>query len=254
MCRTGNWDGLGERVQSRGEPFVGQHRGMESVGDAPQRVDRRLQLGGRRAEKFGAEGVALRDVRPGHAQADQQGDQPLLGAVMEVAFQPAALAIAGRDDPDARGAQIGLLDSKGGLQTLVVECQPHRRGDLVDDLVVVEQSWAMEQDRDGCTVADDWCGSPTIGRRHVEPLPGRVGEPVLADGIHDVERAVVQGAGQQGLQTIAACGGGELDDEAGERSRGSAARSPGSSRFRLRARSGRSPGRTTDGARCRRSR
>ncbi len=86
--------GFGERVQSRGEPFVGQHRGMDSVGDAPQRVDRRLQFGGRRAEKFGAEGVALREVRPGHAQADQQGHQTLLGAVMEVAFQPAALAIA----------------------------------------------------------------------------------------------------------------------------------------------------------------
>ena len=54
-------------------------------------------------------------------------DEPLLGAVVQVALQPPALGSAGLDDPRARGAQ--LLDARAqlGLQALVLRSPGRRR-------------------------------------------------------------------------------------------------------------------------------
>ena len=56
--------------------------------------------------------------RPREPQLERDGDEPLLGAVVEVALEPAALLVAGLDEPRARrdevGAGLGAGDRERG--------------------------------------------------------------------------------------------------------------------------------------------
>ena len=81
-------------------------------------------------------------LRADKAQREREPDEPLLGAVVEVALEPPALGVAGLDDAGARRAQLLELRAHLGLQPLVLEREPRGRGHLVDELLVGEQSRA----------------------------------------------------------------------------------------------------------------
>ena len=73
----------------------------------------------------------------GQAQVDGQGDQVLLGPVVEVALDPAPLGVAAGHDPGPRLAQlVGLLAQlvqrglQGGVELGVVEGQPDLAGQV----------------------------------------------------------------------------------------------------------------------------
>jgi hypothetical protein len=53
-----------------------------------------------------------------------------LGAVVEVAFQPAAFGVAGLDDADTGSTQVLELRQHLGLQPLVLEREPHGGAEL----------------------------------------------------------------------------------------------------------------------------
>jgi hypothetical protein len=80
------------------------------MGEVPQLPESRLGLVGRLGEQRSGLGVAVGlGLGVGEPEVVGQGQQALLGAVVQVAFQPAAFAVAGLDDADAGGAQLVKL-------------------------------------------------------------------------------------------------------------------------------------------------
>ena len=71
-----------------------------------ERVRELLPGGGE--DLVGAVGV-VPEPRLREPERERERDEPLLRAVVEVSLEPAALVVAGFDDPRARGAQLRLL-------------------------------------------------------------------------------------------------------------------------------------------------
>ena len=94
-------------------------------------LERRLQLvAGAVEQPLGADGVVAQPgAREPHVQRHR--DEPLLGAVVEVALQAAALLQADAEHPLARGAQLLDLRAQLGVQPLVLERERGRRADRV---------------------------------------------------------------------------------------------------------------------------
>ena len=78
-------------------------------------------------------------------QDDAEADEPLLRAVVEVALELAAGGVAGLDDPRAGRPQIGQPRAQVGLQALVLERDPGRRGDRADQLRLVAERRVVQQ-------------------------------------------------------------------------------------------------------------
>ena len=74
--------------------------------------------------------------------AERERGEPLLGAVVEVALEPAALGVAGLDDPraESRNALSRAPTPRGAL---VLEREPGRLGQRACERRVVEQAGAM---------------------------------------------------------------------------------------------------------------
>jgi hypothetical protein len=68
---------------------------MDAPGEVAYLADRREQLDGRRVDQLRRAARA----RPGLVEPHREGDEPLLGAVVQVALDPAALRVLGLDDP-----------------------------------------------------------------------------------------------------------------------------------------------------------
>ena len=117
----------GERLERRVEPALGEHGGMDAGGELAQLLDRRARVGERAADE-------LARARPGSScqrcsascSSISSGHEPLLGAVVEVAAEPAALAVARLDDPRARLAQ--RLDARPQLDLEAVVLDRQRGG------------------------------------------------------------------------------------------------------------------------------
>ena len=76
--------------------------------------------------------AAVAELGAQQPQREREHHQPLLGAVVQVALEPAALGVAGLDGARARGAQLLELRARLRLQPLVVERQPGGRADLLE--------------------------------------------------------------------------------------------------------------------------
>ena len=92
----------------------------------------------------------------------RERDEPRLGAVVQVALEPAALVVAGLDEPRARRAQLHHARAQLGVEALVLQQQGGRRAGGADRLVLRER--AVVHDRgDPPAVALD-LRHRTIGR------------------------------------------------------------------------------------------
>ena len=153
----------------------------------PERQVAQLHEGGLRfigcpieaASDFRVAGLA--EFGPGDPQLEAQRDEPLLGAVMEVALDPPALEIPGLDDPCARGADLLELRFDLGRQPIVLDRQPHGAGNRGDQARLLEEDRVVDdrglpdavplEHRDGLARA-------VFGQLH--RLAGRIDEPILA--------------------------------------------------------------------------
>jgi hypothetical protein len=88
----------GQRLQHREQPALGEHCGVQATRDLTQLVDRTVQL---RYDlvQLRAEFLGLGRCRLHRAHAQGEGDEPLLGAVVQIPFHPAAGGVARGDDP-----------------------------------------------------------------------------------------------------------------------------------------------------------
>ena len=103
-------------------------------------------------------------------------DEPLLRAVVQVALEPPALGVAGRDDPLARRLQLGEPRLGLRVQALVLERDRRRGADRLDQLGVVVERGVVDERGDLAAVAlDRRAGAVGGDRRHQHRAAVRVG-------------------------------------------------------------------------------
>ncbi len=81
---------------------------MQPTGDLTQLIQHADDLGGRGVQLRGQLAGLRRHRRLRRAHVQGQGDQPLLGAIVQVALDPAPGGIGGGHDPRPGGGQRGL--------------------------------------------------------------------------------------------------------------------------------------------------
>ena len=101
-----------------------------------QLVERGAQLRVGCVEALGGRAAELRAQQ---SQREREHDEPLLGAVVEVALEPPPLGVAGLDDARPRRAQLLEPRARLRLQPLVVEREPGGGADLLEQTGIVEQ-------------------------------------------------------------------------------------------------------------------
>jgi hypothetical protein len=134
------------------------------VGQLPEFIQGRLGLVGRLGEQRSGLGVAVGlGLGAGEPEVVGEGQQALLGAIVQVAFQPPSFAVAGLHDADARGTQLVQLGERLGLQPLVLQRQPDGGAELA---LQVGQRRGVGDDRDPAAVANQRGGrTPRLGDR-----------------------------------------------------------------------------------------
>jgi hypothetical protein len=190
---------------------------MDPVGELSQIVDRAPQLGVDLFEAR-AEHVTLRRPEPSlqETKREHETDEPLLGAVMEVALEPPALGVTRFDDAGTRGAEIFELRAHLGLQTLVLEPEARRRYNFVDELRVVEEIRPVEQDGDRPAVAKKGRRSASFHAGEVDGASPRVRVAFLAHRIGDLKLRIGKRSRERLLKTARRSRLAELDDEPGD--------------------------------------
>ena len=82
---------------------------MDAAGQLAQLLERVRELGAGPAEEL-SRGVGIaRQPGLSEPQRKRERDEPLLRAVVQVAFEPPAFGVAGLDDARARAAQLLLV-------------------------------------------------------------------------------------------------------------------------------------------------
>ena len=136
----------------------------------------------------------LRVLGAGQRQSELQGDgdQSLLGAVVQVALDPPPLGVRGRDDADPGSGQLVEAFLELAAQPFVVGGESDGRGDGRDQPWVLQQGLVVDQGRERAVVPlDHGHGTPGRGRRH--PV-GRRGQHLEA-GILPARSAARRSAG-----------------------------------------------------------
>ena len=82
------------------------------------------------------------------AERKREHDEPLLGAVVQVALEPLALGVARGDGPGACRSQLLELSARLGLQALAVEREARGGADVLEQLRVVAQFGSVDEERD----------------------------------------------------------------------------------------------------------
>ena len=107
LIRTGTGARVGERLQRRAEAAVAEERRVDAAREVAQLLHRELGLLARLGDQArGRAAGSLCQARLGEAEREGDGDQPLLGAVVQVALDAPALLVGGGDDALAGAAQV----------------------------------------------------------------------------------------------------------------------------------------------------
>ena len=117
------------------------------------------------------------DRRLQHPQAEGQPDQPLLGAVVQVAFEPAALCVAGLDQPETGGSQVLDLRQRLGPQLLVLEPEVDGRHQVVGRVPARERARPVDQRAPACARVLEPRQHPAAGGRRRDAAGRGIHEP-----------------------------------------------------------------------------
>ena len=97
----------GEAGQGRVEAALGQDRRVHAADQVPQFGQRRLRLDVRPVDQVPGRLGVVAELRLGPAEFHRQRDQPLLGAVVQVALDPLPLGLGRVHHPLAAHLQLG---------------------------------------------------------------------------------------------------------------------------------------------------
>ena len=130
---------------------------MNAKGELAQLVNRDGELGGRSCDKrLGCCRVGP-DSRAKQAKLHSERDEPLLRTVVQVAFEPAALLIAGADDPRPRRAQLTHARPQLSPQSLVCERDSGGGDNRLEQLSLVRQRGVVDDRSNTLTVLLHHC-------------------------------------------------------------------------------------------------
>ena len=166
---------------------------MDASGELAEFSDRLLDLVLRAREDVGCGPVGVRGLE---AERDGECHEPLLRAVVEVAFDAAPLGVGGRDDPAPRGAHLRELRPHLCREALVLEHERRGRTNRFHERRLVEQRRIVNERgdlfapdghrRDG-TVRSLW---------QLDRPAGGVDIATVAEAVRDVERGVAECPGE----------------------------------------------------------
>ena len=184
---------------------------MDSAGELAQLGDRLLDLV-LRARKH----VRARPRRPGcrEPERERERDEPLLGAVVEVALDSPPLGVGRGDDPGARRAHLGELRAHLGRQTLVLEHEPCRRSNGLHERRLVEQCRIVNERGDLLASSGHQRDRAIRALRELERPARGVDVAAVVEAIRNVERRVAERAGEALAQAGRPLRP-QLDDEVG---------------------------------------
>ena len=138
---------------------------MDAAGQLAQLLDRDLELGRRRVgrgDRFVVRSVGRPEAGSEQSQRERQRDEPLLRAVVQVAFQSSPLRVRRFDDPGPRTPQLFLRSS---LVREVADDRGHLVGPAGRDarLEVAPVAGQVEREEVGAQVAGSGveCGGAT---------------------------------------------------------------------------------------------
>ena len=97
-----------------------------------------------------------------------EGEQPLLGTVVQVALQPAPLLIARTHDPRPRLAQLGKLRAQLGLQPLILHGEACGRPGRLEERRLIQQDRVVDDRRELISDESD-CAVRSLGKRTSRP-------------------------------------------------------------------------------------
>ena len=178
---------------------------MDAAGELAQLRERVRELVARGRHEL-LRGRVVADPVLEQPELQRDPDEPLLGAVVQVALEPPPLRVAGRDDPLARGLQLDQPRLRLGVQVLVLERDRGRRGDRLDELRVVVERGVVDQRRDALAVALDGRDRPVAaGGGQRDCCSGGVGVGlVLRQPVRDDEPGIAERPRQRRLQVAGA--------------------------------------------------
>ena len=127
---------------------------MDAAGELAQLVEALPHLVDRRVDER-RRGRSVLEAGAAQAQVERERDEPRLRAVVEVALEPAALGVAGLDDPRARRAQLDDVGAQLGVEALVLEQERGRRAGRAHRLGVLGQRAVVDDRGDVTAVALD---------------------------------------------------------------------------------------------------
>jgi hypothetical protein len=131
-----------------------EERRMEASRDLPQVLDRALQLVERALDERDQPAVA-RDLGLERTQGEERGREPLLGAVVKVALEPAALAVASPNEPEPRGLELLELRDEVAMEPVALHRDAEHRQERRGELRRLQQPRSMDQQADpACLVLD----------------------------------------------------------------------------------------------------
>ena len=190
------------------EAAVGQDRGVDAARELAQLGERERELLlGAVEQLVGPVGVLVQ-LALGEPQRQRERDEPLLGAVVQVALQPPALLRAGLDDPGARGAQLLDAGAQLGLQALVLHREAGGGRDRAQQLGVLAAASRRARSRptrrpSSSTAVHARAVSPSAGSSTVWPSES-THLPLSSSQNTSCERAVAERVRQPAAQVAGA--------------------------------------------------
>ena len=202
----------GRRLHGHGQPVPAEHGGIDAAGDVPQLGQRRRHLLLRPPQPMPGRVVAGRVAE--QAQLQRQRDQALLGAVVQVALQPLPLLPARLDHPLAGSVQILQPGPELGAQPPVLQGDPRRRGQRLDQLGLLLPGAVEGQRRHRLGVAVHHPYGLAVAQLRQRGRPALLVGPrvELGQPVGQTQRRVVQRAGERGLQ-VGRRVGAQLDEQ-----------------------------------------
>ncbi len=145
----------GDCFEGGSEAAVGEHSGVEAACELTQLLERELELLRRRVDQLARRPWIVVEPRVRKPQLQRQRDESLLGAVVEVALEPAALRVALAHDPRAR-----LDELRACLGALERQCD--ELGEVVEPALGIGAERLLGRRGDehhppGATADDDRC-------------------------------------------------------------------------------------------------
>jgi hypothetical protein len=185
-----------DRLERRTEAAIAQDRRMDPARELAQLLERLVELLAHLDDVLrGCVGIGM-DLRFDQTQVERDRDEPLLGAVMEIPLESAALGVAGRHDASARLAQIVHVRLQLGVEAAVLESQSGGRSHRLEQLGGVAKRRIVDDRRDPAAL-------PVDHRRDlVAPFPGQLEGPPpdvdeapgLGNPVREPQRRIAQRA------------------------------------------------------------